>query len=117
IRAVVRAVRSAHEERQRFHESLPTVMVMEEMPTPRETHVLIRGDYEKKGERVFPGVPATLSPLPKDAAANRLGFAKWLVDPANPLTARVAVNRAWQLHFGVGLVKTTEDFGTQGAFP
>ena len=96
-------------------ESLPTVMVMEEMATPRSTHVLLRGDYEKKGERVFPGVPTTLSS--KDPGANRLGFAKWLVDPANPLTARVAVNRAWQLHFGTGLVKTTEDFGTQGAFP
>jgi mono/diheme cytochrome c family protein len=105
------------DEHQRFKDSLPTVMVMEEMPTPRPAHVLIRGDYEKKGERVFPGVPEVLAPLPKEAPANRLGFAKWLVDPANPLTARVAVNRAWQLHFGTGLVKTTEDFGTQGALP
>ncbi len=116
------AIRLPHEthlklqdRRRRLLESLPTVMVMEEMPTPRPTHVLIRGDYEKKGEKVSPGVPATLST--KDVGANRLGFAKWLVDPANPLTARVAVNRAWQLHFGTGLVKTTEDFGTQGAFP
>jgi hypothetical protein len=117
IRAALRSLRDLREERQKFLESLPTVMVMEEMPAPRETHLLIRGDYEKKGERVFPGVPATLSALPKDAQNNRLGFARWLVDRANPLTARVAVNRAWQLHFGAGLVKTTEDFGTQGAFP
>ena len=117
IRDPIHALLAASDERRKFVESLPTVMVMEEMATPRDAHVLIRGDYEKKGEKVSPGVPASLSPLPKDAARNRLGFAKWHVDPANPLTARVAVNRAWQLHFGVGLVKTTEDFGTQGAFP
>jgi hypothetical protein len=109
------ALRKLQIDRRRLLESIPTVMVMEEMKEPRPAHVLIRGDYEKKGEKVTPGVPAMLSS--KDAGVNRLGFAKWLMDPANPLTARVAVNRAWQLHFGTGLVKTTEDFGTQGAFP
>jgi hypothetical protein len=105
------------EETQRFYESIPTVMVMEEMPTPRPTHILIRGQYDKPGERVQPGVPASLPLLPTGVSNDRLGLAHWLVDPANPLTARVAVNRAWELFFGVGLVKTTEDFGTQGERP
>jgi hypothetical protein len=92
-------------------------MVMEERPQARDSFILIRGAYDKTGEKVGPGVPASLSPLPGGVPANRLGFAKWLIDPANPLTARVMVNRYWQLFFGAGLVKTTEDFGTQGELP
>jgi Protein of unknown function (DUF1553)/Protein of unknown function (DUF1549)/Concanavalin A-like lectin/glucanases superfamily/Planctomycete cytochrome C len=101
----------------RFKDSLPTVMVMEEMAKPRETHVLIRGAYDRPGERVQPGVPAVLPPLPTGAPNNRLGLAKWLVDPSNPLTARVTVNRFWQMYFGLGLVKTVDDFGSQGEWP
>jgi hypothetical protein len=97
--------------------SVTTVMVMEERPQPRETFVLQRGLYNKPGEKIRAGVPATLAPLPADMPNNRLGFARWLVDPSNSLTARVTVNRAWQLFFGTGLVKTTEDFGTQGDPP
>jgi len=104
-------------QRAKFVESLPTVMVMEEMPQPRETFVLKRGVYDQRGERVTPGVPASLPPLPADAARNRLGFARWLVNPSNPLTARVAVNHQWQMIFGTGLVKTAEDFGSQGELP
>jgi hypothetical protein len=100
-----------------FLENLPTVMVMEEMPKPRETFVLLRGEYDKRGERVTPGVPACLPPLPGAPLPNRLDFARWLVNPANPLTARVAVNHHWQTIFGTGLVKTTEDFGSQGEPP
>jgi hypothetical protein len=96
---------------------IPTTMVMQEMPKPRETFMLIRGQYDKKGEKVTPGVPASLLPLPRGAPANRLGFARWLVDPAQPLTARVIVNRYWQMFFGTGLVKTAEDFGSQGELP
>ena len=92
-------------------------MVMQEMPTPRDTFVLIRGEYDKHGEKVTPGVPASLPPLPDGTSNNRLGFARWLVDPANPLTARVTVNRYWQMLFGTGLVKTVEDFGSQGEWP
>jgi len=102
---------------EKYDASLPTTMVMEEMPTPRETHVLLRGEYDKKGIRVFPGVPAALPALPKDASPNRLGFARWLVAPENPLTARVAVNRHWQMLFGAGIVRTVEDFGAQGDWP
>ncbi|MBI1312659.1 DUF1553 domain-containing protein [bacterium] len=99
-----------------FRHSLPTVMVMQETQ-PRETHVLIRGQYDKPGERVVAGVPAALSPLPDDAPSNRFGLAQWLVSRDNPLTARVTVNRFWRDLFGIGLVKTTEDFGVQGEHP
>src|SRR5262249_3005200 len=72
-------------QRQEFFESIPTTMVMEEMPKPRDTFVLKRGEYDKRGERVTPGIPAILGNLPPGAPSNRLGFARWLVDPANPL--------------------------------
>src|SRR5262249_43649614 len=105
------------EKRDRFAESIPTVMVMQERAAPHDTFLLVRGAYDKPGEKVSPGVPATLPPLPKDCPNNRFGFARWLVDPSNPLTARVAVNRFWQMYFGAGLVKTVEDFGSQGEWP
>jgi hypothetical protein len=92
-------------------------MVMEEMEKPRDTFVLGRGDYRNRGDKVEPGVPAILPPLPKGAPANRLTLARWLLDPGHPLTARVAVNRYWQSYFGNGLVKTAENFGSQGEPP
>ena len=95
----------------------PPTMVMQDMPKPRITNVLVRGEYDKKGEVVTAGVPSFLPPHPKDAPANRLGFARWLVDPTHPLTARVAVNRHWQRIFGTGIVKTPEDFGNQSEWP
>jgi hypothetical protein len=97
--------------------AIPTTMVMADLPQPKETFVLIRGAYDKKGDKVTAGVPASLPPLPKDAPANRLGLALWLVDPGHPLTARVTVNRFWQQYFGTGIVKTAEDFGSQGQWP
>ncbi|MDA1015782.1 MAG: DUF1553 domain-containing protein [Planctomycetota bacterium] len=100
-----------------FVESIPTVMVMQDMPQPRDTHILIRGEYNKPGERVSPATPQSLPPVKDAWPRNRLGFARWLVDEANPLTARVAVNRYWQMLFGVGLVKSVEDFGAQGSPP
>ena len=117
IQQAVRDLDALRDRRAQFWKSVPTVMVMEEMPVPRATHVLVRGQYDKPGERVEPGVPAVFPPLPEGNPANRLGFARWLVSPAHPLTARVAVNRFWQLYFGDGLVKTSEDFGSQGARP
>ena len=109
--------RDARRERDRFFESIPTVMVMKESEKPRDAFVLRRGAYNAPGEKVNPGVPAVLPPLREAWEKNRLGLARWLVDPANPLTARVTVNRFWQMLFGVGLVKTVEDFGTQGERP
>src|SRR5262249_44891407 len=100
-----------------FNRKVLSVMVMDEKPSPRETHVLVRGAWDKFGEKVTPGVPERLAPLPEGAPANRLGLARWLVDGRNPLRARVAVNRYWQLLFGAGLVKTPEDFGVQGSPP
>jgi Protein of unknown function (DUF1553)/Protein of unknown function (DUF1549)/Concanavalin A-like lectin/glucanases superfamily/Planctomycete cytochrome C len=96
---------------------ITTTMVMDEMAKPRETFVLGRGDYRNKTDKVVPGVPAVLPPLPKDAPLSRLTLARWLVDPQHPLTARVAVNRFWQMLFGIGIVKTSEDFGSQGEPP
>jgi uncharacterized protein DUF1553/uncharacterized protein DUF1549/cytochrome c len=91
-----------------------TTMVMEELSKPRTTHVLIRGSHNVKGEPVAPGVPSVLHPLPADQPPNRLGMARWLVDPHNPLVGRVIMNRAWAQLFGRGIVETSEDFGVQG---
>jgi hypothetical protein len=112
-----REARAIDRARTKLESSLSSTMVMQEMPKPRQTFVLVRGDFRSKGEKVLPAVPASLPPLPSDAPPNRLGLARWLADPANPLVARVTVNRYWQQYFGVGLVKTSEDFGTQGEPP
>jgi mono/diheme cytochrome c family protein len=117
LREALASLRQIDEEIEHFARSFPTVMVMREINPPRETHVLIRGQYDHPGEKVSPGVPASLPPLASGLPNNRLGFARWLVDPANPLTSRVAVNREWQMFFGQGLVRTTEDFGSQGDRP
>ena len=100
-----------------INKEIPSTMIMGEMEKPRDTFILLRGDYRNHGEKVRPNVPAVLPPLPKDAPRNRLTLAKWLVDPGNPLTARVAVNHFWQMYFGIGIVKTVEDFGSQGDPP
>jgi hypothetical protein len=83
----------------------------------RITNVFERGNWMVKGERVDPEVPESLNPFPADQPTNRLGFANWLVSPENPLTARAVVNRIWEQLFGIGIVETLEDFGTQGASP
>ena len=104
-------------QREELWKSFPTVMVMEEAKPRRDAFRLIRGAYDNPGELVTPDVPSVLPPLPEGQEKNRLAFARWLVDPANPLTARVTVNRFWQMYFGTGLVKTTDNFGAQGEFP
>jgi Protein of unknown function (DUF1553)/Protein of unknown function (DUF1549)/Planctomycete cytochrome C len=95
----------------------PSTMVMQEMPKPRDTFVLIRGDWQTHGEKVTAGVPKSLPPLPPGAKNDRLGLAKWLVQPDHPLTARVTVNRYWEQIFGIGIVRTSEDFGSRGEWP
>jgi hypothetical protein len=110
-------LRQLHKARASLVESFPTTMVMEEMAKPRPAFVLVRGQYDRPGERVSPGVPTCLPPSIHVGPKNRLGLAEWLVQPDHPLTARVAVNRLWQMIFGTGLVKTVDDFGAQGEPP
>jgi len=115
--AAQQALEAARKRLTDLQNAVLAVMVMEEMPAPRDSHVLLKGAYDRPGEKVSPGVPGVLPPLPADAPPNRLALARWLVAPENPLTARVAVNRFWQMLFGTGLVKTAEDFGVQGERP
>jgi len=98
---------------------VPTVMIMRELPEPQPTYLLERGlyDHPDKSEELWPATPAVLHPMPEDAPNNRLGLAKWLVHPDNPLTPRVTVNREWDRLFGRGLVDTPEDFGVQAPPP
>jgi len=117
IRTTYRELKALRGQRADLVKVIPTAMVMNELKDPRETFILARGDYRNHTDKVQPGVPAILPPLPKDAPLNRLTLAKWLVDPGHPLTSRVAVNRYWQSYFGVGIVKTQEDFGVQGEPP
>lgn len=97
--------------------SIPITLVMEEMAEPRPTFVLMRGAYDRKGDAVSANTPSRLPAFLSGQPTNRLGLARWLVAPENPLTARVTVNRLWQSVFGTGLVRTTEDFGTRGELP
>ncbi len=106
----------ARAERKKFYESIPTVMVMVE-GNKRDSFILKRGAYDAPGEKVTAAVPSFLPALKTDWPVDRLGLANWLVDRSNPLTARVQVNRYWQTFFGNGLVKTVEDFGSQGEWP
>lgn len=117
IRTVWNKQELVRREREAFIENVQTVMVMEENPQPADTFLLIRGSYDRPGEKVSRGVPAALPSLPEHAKNDRLALARWLVDPSNPLTARVTVNRFWQMYFGTGIVKTVEDFGSQGEWP
>ena len=93
------------------------VMVLAERNEPRDTHVLLRGVWDKKGDVVPRGVPAAIAPWPEGLAKDRIGLAKWITSKDNPLTARVFVNQVWQMLFGSGLVRTPDDFGLQGQRP
>ncbi len=99
-----------------YIEDIPTTMVMKEGKT-RDAFVLIRGEYDKPSDKVERRLPAVLPPLPDGASNDRLGLAKWIVSPNNPLTARVWVNREWERFFGTGIVKTSENFGAQSEYP
>ena len=117
LRTSYRELKALQSQKDDLVKQIPTTMIMAEMKKPRDTFILARGDYRNQTDKVQPGVPAILPPLPKDAPLNRLTLAQWLVEPGHPLTARVTVNRYWQTYFGYGIVKTQEDFGVQGEPP
>ena len=117
ISAAWKDLRDLRLKREAFIAALPTVMVMDEREDTRATHILFRGAFDAPRERVEPGLPAALPPLPEGLPNNRLGLATWLTSPENPLTPRVTANRFWQMLFGRGIVSTVEDFGSQGAAP
>lgn len=110
-------LKTARAELTTFSGQQKEIMVMRELPEPKKAYVLTRGEYDKRAEEVTAMTPASLPPFPAGAPRNRLGLAQWLTDPGHPLTARVTVNRIWQSWFGRGLVKTSEDFGSQGEKP
>ena len=116
-RAAKEELQKLREEENRIIDDVREIMVMHEMPNRRQTYLLKRGAYDARGEPVDPGVPEKIFPCAGDLPRDRLGLAKWVIDTKNPLTSRVAVNRAWRSHFGRGLVLTEEDFGTQGKLP
>jgi hypothetical protein len=108
----------SEQKRKAIEQQFPTTLVFREKAgEPKPAFLLKRGEYDQRGEKVGRGVPAFLPPLPPGAPVNRLGLARWLVEPNHPLTARVAVNRFWLQVFGTGIVKTAEDFGAQGEPP
>ncbi len=114
-----RLLAKLQKERANVAKKIPTVMIMKERATPRPTYLLKRGQYDApdKSELLKPGVPSFLPELPEGAPRNRLGLAKWMIDPSNPLVSRVAVNRLWAMFFGLGIVKSTENFGLQSTPP
>ena len=117
VKGLERDLRLKRKEWLEFMNPLSEVMIMEETPEARPMFVLTRGQYDMPEQEVTAATPDWILPFPEQLPQNRLGFAKWLFEDGNPLTARVTVNRYWQLFFGTGLVKTTNDFGSQGALP
>ncbi len=108
---------AARAELVQFTTTLKDMMVMEELPQPKQAYILHRGEYDKRADKVPDAVPSWIAKMPAGAPDNRLGVAQWLTSPQHPLFARVTVNRIWQGLFGRGLVKTSEDFGSQGTPP
>lgn len=118
IQDLNKTLASRKEELAKVQAAVPSTMVMEEMEKPRDTFVLVRGNFQHKGEKVTAAVPKVLfHGKPEDMPTNRLQLARWLVSTNHPLTARVTVNRYWQMLFGNGLVKSANDFGSQGNYP
>lgn len=117
LKSAEKKLKDLRDAKDKLYKEMPQALVMEEMENPRKTHILVRGDWRNKGEQVAPGVPAALPQLATNVPANRLALAKWLVNRDQPLTPRVTVNRVWQMLFGTGLVKSSNDFGSQGEWP
>ena len=116
-RAVEKELHATRNEQRKFINPIPEIMAMQELPQPKPAFVLKRGAYDSPGERVFANTPGVLPPFPAGQPTNRLGLARWLLQPDHPLMARVTVNRFWQMMFGKGLVETSDNFGSQGAQP
>ena len=116
-RATFQELQSLRNEENELITQVRQIMAMVELPEARPTHILKRGAYDAPGELVTADTPASMLPFPREYPRNRLGLAKWLTDPRNPLPSRVAVNRFWSLFFGRGLVASVEDFGGQGQIP
>jgi hypothetical protein len=116
-RQVSQELRAVRDEQRKLINPIPEIMAMEELPQPKPAHILKRGAYDAPGESVFAKTPSWLPPFPANQPTNRLGLAKWLLQPEHPLMARVTVNRFWQMMFGRGLVETSDNFGSQGAQP
>ncbi len=116
-KSLSKELRDLRDQREQMTNAVPATLVMAEREQLRETHLLMRGEYDNPGELVTAGTPRALPAMADEMPRNRLGLAQWLVDPQHPLTARVTVNRFWQQLFGIGIVKTTEDFGAQGEWP
>jgi hypothetical protein len=120
-REIVQGVRSEklsfESKRKALEDTIPATFIMADLPQQRDSFVMNRGQYDKPGDKVTRGTPAIFPPIQKRENLTRLDLAEWLVAPANPLTARVAVNRYWQQFFGVGIVMTSDDFGSQGEPP
>lgn len=117
LKTLLADLADVQQQRNTLDTSITTTLIMQERKEPRGAYVLARGEYQHRAEQVYPQTPAVLPAMPAEAAPNRLGFAKWLLSPEHPLTARVAMNRFWQNVFGTGIVETAEDFGTQGTPP
>ena len=112
-----RKLKDLRDQQRKLIDTVPEIMVMKDLPKPRPTYILERGAYDAHGKRVEAGTPKAVLPFSAEFPPDRLGLAQWIFDSANPLTARVVVNRFWQMFFGKGIVSTPEDFGNQGALP
>ena len=117
FKEISKKINSLRKKKYQILDTIPAVMVMQDLPQPRSTFVLQRGAYDAPGEQVQPDTPDIVLPFSEEFSTDRFGLTKWLTDKRNPLTARVIVNRYWQVFFGQGIVKTVEDFGSQGSLP
>ncbi len=117
LKQSVATLSAAQQRLDELRKAIPPTMIMQDQPQPRESFILVRGEYDKPSGKVSANTPSYLPPLDESLPRNRLGLARWLVAPSNPLTSRVTVNRLWQQFFGIGLVDTPEDFGLQGNPP
>ncbi|MCP4171436.1 MAG: DUF1553 domain-containing protein [Fuerstiella sp.] len=117
VKPLQKEIKTTAERLKTIRKSASTTLVFREKKEPKPAHMLARGEYDRKGEQVPRAVPTVLPVMPQGAPNNRLGLARWLTARNHPLTSRVTVNRIWQQFFGTGLVKTAEDFGSQGEAP